>query len=101
MPPEFILRCVRKTSWTDDDVNNVYSLYSEYEDVIEKVKVVTIANVREKDYTLAINNYIEKNELETVPPAEVRRQYFEAYDEMIEAEERMRQLLLEGGFVNE
>lgn len=86
---------------TDDDVNNVYSLFSEYEDVIEKVKVVTIANVREKDYTLTINNYIEKNEPETVPPEEVRRQYFEAYDEMIEAEERMRQLLLEGGFVNE
>ncbi len=86
---------------TEEDINNVFSLYSEYEDVIEKVKVATIAKVREKDYTLAINNYIEKSERETVPPAEVRRQYLEAYDEMIETEDRMRQLLLEGGFVNE
>jgi type I restriction enzyme M protein len=65
------------------------------------VKVVTIPDVREKDYTLAINNYIEKKEQEIIPPAEVRRQYFEALDEMLEAEETMRNLLLEGGYVNE
>lgn len=86
---------------TDDDINKVFTFYTEYKDVIEKVKVVTIPELREKDYTLAINNYIEKKEQEIVPPAEVRRQYFEAFDEMIEAEETMRKLLLEGGYVNE
>ena len=70
-------------------------------DVIEKVKIVTIADIREKDYSLAINNYIEKKEQETVPPEEIRRQYFEAYDEMIETETRMRELLLKGGYVSE
>ena len=75
--------------------------YLSYEDVIEKVKIVTIADIREKDYSLAINNYIEKKEQETVPPEEIRRQYFEAYDEMIEAETRMRELLLKGGYISE
>lgn len=86
---------------TDDDISKVFKFYTDYKDVIEKVKVVTIPDVREKDYTLAINNYIEKKEQEIVPPAEVRRQYFEAFDEMLEAEETMRSLLLEGGYVNE
>jgi len=86
---------------TDDDVSKVFEFYTDYKDVIEKVKVVTIPDVREKDYTLAINNYVEKKEQEIVPPTEVRRQYFEAFDEMREAEEKMINLLLEGGYVNE
>jgi len=86
---------------TDDDVSKVFKFYTDYKDVIEKVKVVTIPEVREKNYTLAINNYIEKKEQEIVPPAEIRRQYFEAFDEMREAEETMISLLLEGGYVNE
>ena len=86
---------------TEADIQTVFDYYTSYEDVIEKVKVVTIADIREKDYSLAINNYIEKKEQETVPPEEIRRQYFEAYDEMIEAETRMRELLLKGGYISE
>lgn len=86
---------------TEEDIQKVYGLYIAYEDVTEKVKVVTIPEIREKDYSLAINNYIEKKEQETVPPAEIRRQYFEAYEEMLAAEEKMRRLLLEGGYVSE
>ena len=86
---------------TEANIQTVFDYYTAYEDVIEKVKIVTIADIREKDYSLAINNYIEKKEQETVPPEEIRRQYFEAYDEMIEAETRMRELLLKGGYVSE
>lgn len=86
---------------TEDDIQKVYDLYVDYDDVIEKVKIVSIEDIRGKGYTLAINNYIEKKEVETVPPAEIRRQYFKAYEEMLAAEEHMRQLLVEGGYVNE
>ncbi|WP_431810739.1 N-6 DNA methylase [Lysinibacillus capsici] len=86
---------------TEDDINKVYKLYTDYEDVIDKVKVVTIPDVRKKDYTLAINNYIEKKAQEIVPPAEVRKQYFGVFNEMLEAEKTMRNLLMEGGYVNE
>lgn len=86
---------------TEDDIRRVYALYAAYEDVIERVKVVTIAGIRERGYTLAINNYIEKKEQETIPPEEVRRQYFEAFEAMLRAEERMKKLLLEGGYVSE
>lgn len=86
---------------TEEDIQTVFNYYMEYEDVVEKVKIVTIPEIREKDFSLAINNYIEKKEQETVPPAEIRRQYFEAYKEMIAAEEKMRKLLLEGGYISE
>ena len=86
---------------TEADIQTVFDYYTAYEDVIEKVKIVTIADIREKDYSLAINNYIEKKEQETVPPKEIRRQYFEAYDEMLSAEARMRELLLKGGYISE
>lgn len=86
---------------TEADIQTVFDYYTAYEDVIEKVKIVTIADIREKDYSLAINNYIEKKEQETVPPEEIRRQYFEAYNEMIETKTRMRELLLKGGYVSE
>lgn len=86
---------------TEADIQTVFDYYTAYEDVVEKLKIVTIADIREKDYSLAINNYIEKKEQETVPPEEIRRQYIEAYDEMIKAETRMRELLLKGGYVSE
>ena len=81
--------------------SDVHTLFEAYEDVLEKVKIVTLGDIRAKDYTLAINNYIEKKEAKTTPPSEIRRQYFEAYEDMLAAEERMRRLLVEGGYVNE
>ncbi len=86
---------------TDDDILKVFEYYTGYEDVIEHVKIVKLDDIRDKDYTLAINNFIEKKEQETIPHVEVRREYFEAFDEMVEAEEKMMKLLLEGGYVNE
>ena len=46
-------------------------------------------------------NIMTEADIQTVPPEEIRRQYFEAYDEMIKAETRMRELLLKGGYVSE
>lgn len=86
---------------SEEDIQKAFKLYTDYEDVIERCKVVTLDDIRAKDYTLAINNYIEKKEQETVPPEEVRRQYFEALDEVFAAEAEMKRLLVEGGYVNE
>lgn len=52
---------------TEEDIQRVYSLYSTYEDVIERVKIATVADIREKDYALAINNYIEKKSRKRFP----------------------------------
>lgn len=86
---------------TDDDIQKAFDYYIEYKDEVEYVKVANLEDIRKKDYTLAINNYIEKKEQEIKDPVEVRKEYFEAFNAMIEAEEHMMNLLLEGGYVHE
>ena len=86
---------------TKDDIDAIYKVYQSYQDEIEVSKVITIEDAKLNDYSLALNNYIEKRKIETATPEEIRRQYFEAYNKMIEAEEKMKQLLKEGGYSNE
>lgn len=63
---------------TEENIQTVFNHYINYENVMEKVKIVDIVDIRAKDYSLAVNNYIEKKEQEIVSPEEVRRQYYEA-----------------------
>lgn len=86
---------------TKENVDQIYNLYMSYQDVIDYAKIVTIADLRAKDYTLSVNSYIEKTKVKTASPAEVRRQYMEAYREMIECENITRELLKKGGYIDE
>ena len=72
-----------------------------FRNVVERAKVVTLEEVRKRDYSLAVNQYIERKEQERIAPEEVRRQYFEALEEVYRTEERMRKLLIAGGYVSE
>lgn len=83
------------------DVDMLYKLYTDYTDVIEKCKVVTIADVEAGGYELSVNKYIEKKKSETVSPIVVRMRYYAALKAVRNAEERMKRLLIEGGYVNE
>lgn len=86
---------------TQDDIDKIFKIYQNYEDVVEVSKIITIANAKENDYSLALNNYIEKKKTEASTPEDVKQQYFEAYESMIKAEEKMKKLLIEGGYINE
>ena len=86
---------------SEDDIQLVFNLYSNYKDEIEKVKVVSLDEIREKEYTLSVNTYIEKKEQEVVPPEVVRQNYFDALQEVKDAEEKMKELLIKGGYINE
>ena len=57
--------------------------------------------MRSAGYTLSVGVYIEKTKKKAVSPAEVRRNYFEAYNNMIECEDRTRELLQKGGYIDE
>lgn len=85
---------------TEDDINKIYEYYETYKDVEDYVKIVTLDDIRNKEYTLAVNNYIDKAQAETVSPEEVRKNYIKAYEEMIAAETKMKKLLSEGGYLN-
>lgn len=86
---------------TDEDVETAFKLYLDYTDVVEKAKVVTIEEIQTKDYTLSVNSYIEKKAQKTVDTTEIRRQFFAALEDVREAEERFKQLLVEGGYISE
>jgi type I restriction enzyme M protein len=85
----------------EEDVEEVYNLFKNYEAVIEKSKVVSIEDIRLKDYTLSVNGYIEKKPIKTACPEEVKREFLLALDEAIDAEENLKALLIDGGYICE
>ena len=86
---------------TDDDIQQVCDLYTDYQDVIEKCKIVTLDDIKKKDYTLSVNSYIEKKPQETIDPALVKKDFLEALSAVTEAENNLKQLLAEGGYIHE
>ena len=86
---------------TDDDIQQVYDLYADYKDVIEKCKIVTLDDIKARDYTLSVNSYIEKKQQETIDPAVVKKEFLEALSAVTTAEDKLKRLLVEGGYIHE
>lgn len=86
---------------TDENIDEVYTLYQNYTDVTEKCKIVTLKEIEEKDYTLSVNSYIEKEQQEAIDPAIVKKEFLDALNEVTTAENKLKQLLLEGGYIHE
>lgn len=86
---------------TDDDIKQVCDLYADYKDVIEKCKIVTLDDVKAKDYTLSVNSYIDKKQQEAIDPAAVKKEFLEALSAVTTAEDKLKRLLVEGGYIHE
>lgn len=86
---------------TDDDVEAVYTLFKNYEAVLEKSAIVSLEDLEAKEYTLSVSSYIEKAPTETISPQEVKQAFLAALGEVMEAEENLRTLLIEGGYISE
>jgi type I restriction enzyme M protein len=86
---------------SEADIAEVYKLYTDYKDVIERCKIVTLDDIKKKGYTLSTNVYIEKKPVPITPPSVVRDRYFDAYEKAIAQEKNLRQLLKEGGYIDE
>lgn len=83
---------------TEENIEEVFRLYRNYEDVVEKCKIVEISDIKD---TLVTKTYIEKKKSATINPEEVKCNYIEAYKKMLEAEEKMKKCLKEGGYIDE
>ncbi len=57
-------------------------------------------SIRNKD-SLITRLYIQKTEKPKLNPANVKNEYIETYKKLIENEEEMKQLLIEGGHLDE
>jgi len=85
---------------TEENVGDVFKLCAEYMDVMERVKIATIDDLRAKGHTLSVSVYIEKAAKETVPPAVVRADFADALASVKVAEARLTELLAKGGYTN-
>jgi type I restriction enzyme M protein len=83
---------------SDQNVDETFKLYSDYADVEEIAKVVTVREIEEKDYILSVNRYIERKAAEVKPYETVKAEFKQAYENMIAAETKFRELLVNGGY---
>ena len=84
---------------SDDDVEKAFKLYQDYTDVVGYSKVVTLEDLEKNDYTLAVNSYIEKPKAPPIDPVKVKQEYFAALENVKECEEKLYNLLKEGGYL--
>ena len=84
---------------TEDDINKIYKLVQEYDNIGEVTKVITIEDAGKQDFNLSFNNYIIKEKEETASYEEVKRQFIQSVQDVREAEEKLKELLRKGGFI--
>ena len=84
---------------TDEDVEKAYKLYADYSDVISFSKVVTMEDLEKGGYSLSVNSYIEKPPAPPIDPKKVRREYFASLENVKSCEEKLFNLLREGGYL--
>ena len=86
---------------TEKDVEEAYNLFERYQSVVEKSKIVSIEDIKAKDFTLSVSSYIEREPMDMVCPKEVKKTFFAALEDTIAAEENLKSLLSEGGYISE
>ena len=60
----------------------------------------SIKDVEENDFELTVKKYIEQKKQDVISPERVERDYFLALNAAKEAENKMKTLLVKGGYLN-
>lgn len=84
---------------SDDDVKTIFNLYSDYLNINEVTKIVTIDEIREKDYTLSVSRYIERKAEEMKPYDDIKQEFLTAYQAVKDAELHFSEHLAQGGYI--
>ncbi|WP_278932814.1 type I restriction-modification system subunit M [Parabacteroides johnsonii] len=86
---------------TEENIREVFELYLGYTDILDKSKVVAMVDIAENDYSLDVNDYIKRPDVAIVEPAFVRQEYMRAVEAVNTAENRLKELLIKEGLLNE
>ena len=89
-----------KNIMTEEDTDQVYCLWRDYKNVIDKCAIVDLEAIRTKDYSLSLNTYIEKTPAPPIDPKKVRAEFYAALNKVQESESELIQLLKEGGYID-
>ena len=84
---------------SDEDVERLYKLYSDFADVEDYARVVTREEIAEKGYDLSVNKYVQYHKEAVKSYAEVKADFDVALDEVTKATAKFRQLLAKGGLL--
>ena len=85
---------------SEEDIARVYKLWTDYADVKDYVKIVSLDDLAAHDFTLAVNTYVEKTEAAAIDPKEVRKSFAAALEEVRTSEAALMEVLVKGGFVH-
>ena len=78
---------------SDDDVNRLYQMYLDYKTEEDYSAVVTCDEIAAKDYDLSPNKYVTYHKEAIKPYSEVKAEFQQAYQRMVEAEQKFRNLM--------
>ncbi|HCW86726.1 MAG TPA: DNA methylase [Dialister sp.] len=79
------------------DIDKLYQLYVDYRDEEDYSRVVTLDDVRAKDYILSPSSYVQYHEEEVEPYESVRQRFMDAYEEMKRCEREFREAISDAG----
>lgn len=74
-------------------MDKIYKLYTDYTDVEDFAKVVSIDDIEKKDWNLSPNRYVEYHKEEIRPYAEVLAEFRKAIEDVQKAETEFSQLI--------
>ena len=66
----------------DSDIDRLYSLYQNYTDEEDYSRVVTLQDIRDKEYNLSPNRYVAYRKEKIRPYTEVLAEFKEAYEDV-------------------
>ena len=78
---------------SQENLDRLYALYANYEDVVGYARVVTLDEIREKNYDLSPNKYVNYHREAIRPYAEVLAEFKAAYAEVLQRESEFAKLI--------
>ena len=76
-----------------ENVNRLYELYTQYTDIEDYSKVVTLEEIEKKDFSLSPNRYVEYRKEEIKPYAEIKSEFLSAYEDLKRCEANFAELI--------
>ena len=80
---------------SQEDVDRIFQLYTDYKDVEDYAKVVTLDDVKAKEYNLSPNRYVDYHKEAVKPYAEVLAEFKSAIQAVKDAEAEFIRIMQE------
>lgn len=84
---------------TDEDVDRIFKLYSDFKDVEDFARVVDVSEIESKDFDLSVSKYVQYHKVEARAYQEVMQEFESAVSAVKVASRKFRELMKAGGYL--